>query len=280
MRSEMGMNPLFTDAKVAGMWDAEFRPYQGMARRAKETADQRLLDKTMAKIRREKKAWYKEGRDAMTADVTREIDTRREYRLINLMSAKGQEPDIRLNRALLIEQFGEGVIPELSRTKFGGGRAIYGDGDNTLSPQEAADWFGFDSADEMVSILQNTMKRKDFISLEVERRMMERHGDPLNDGSIEEEALVAIHSEQQAHTVAAEARQLAKRAGKPHTNITARVFKARARSMLGRMEVRHAARPGQFLQAERKAAREAQRAFSKIVAGSSNVEAPETAREV
>jgi hypothetical protein len=41
--------------------------------------------------------------------------------------------------------------------------------------------------------------------------MAERHGDPLTDGTIEEEAIAAINTARQGEIIASEARQLAKR---------------------------------------------------------------------
>lgn len=277
-REEMEMRPLFSDAKVVGMSDAEFRPYQRMARRSAEEASQRLLDKTMARVRRETEGWYRAEKKAVREEVEISADTRREYRLIEILANQkwigegepGGIPDFQIDRAALVDRFGEGVLAELSRARLGGKRAIYGKGGE--SPDIIAETFGFSGADEMIRVLQNTIKRKDFISEEVDRIMLERHGDPLNDGTIEEEALRAVHSDQQAHTVAAEARQLAKRTGRDTRNITARVFRQRARAMLGRMEVRRAIRPAQFLTAERQHARSAQKAFSDIAAGRGNPE--------
>lgn len=271
-REEQAMSPLFTDAKQAGMSDAEFKAYQRLARRSQEQAEQSLLERTMEKIRRERTKEYKENKDAVTKEVTEEVNRRREHRLIELLANSkwlgpdeiSEIPDVRMDRDALVETFGEGILEEISRQSVGGKRAIYGK--EGLPLVDVADMFAFDSVDEMIRVLQNTGKRKDVIAAEVEQRLVERYGDVLNDGSIEEEALLAIHSEQQAVTVATEARQLAKQAGHEHRNITAKVFRQRARLMIGRMSVRQASRPNAFLQAERKAARAAQQALARVTA--------------
>ena len=276
-RDEQAMRPLFSDAKVAGMSDAEFRPYQRMAQRAAEEASAKLLKKTMDRVRREREAWYKEEKEAVREEVEASVNARREYRLIEALSNRknaltGEDfPDMRIDRKALTGRFSVGVLPELSRAKFGErntSRALYtSPGEEGADPDVVAEIFGFRDADEMIPVLQNTVKRSTYIASEVERIMTERHGDPLADGSIEEEALAAIHTEQQAQTVATEARQLAKRIGKDHRNINAKIFRQRARAMIGRMEVRQAVRPAGFLQAERQSARSAQKAFSDIAAG-------------
>ena len=270
-REEHGMKPLFSDANVAGMSDAEFKPYQRMAQRSAEQASAKLLKKTMDKVRREKEAWHKAEKKAVREEVEASANRRIEYRLIEafanqrVLGTDEAFDGAQMDRKELVARFGDGVLAEISRTRLGGKRAIYTDGGESLDV--VAEIFGFRDADEMVRVLQNTVKRKDFIAQEVDRIMIERHGDPLSDGSIEEEALAAIHTEQQAETVATEARQLAKRIGKDHRNINSKIFRQRAKAMIGRMQVRQAAKPAGFLMAERQAARSAQRAFSDIAAG-------------
>ena len=53
------------------------------------------------------------------------------------------------------------------------------------------------------------------IEEEVDRIMAERHGDTLNDGSIEEEAIAALNTAAQGDIISAEIRQLTKRTSIP-----------------------------------------------------------------
>jgi hypothetical protein len=262
-RDEAAMKPLFSEAP-RGMADGDWATYQRIARRATEAAEQTLLERTMAKVRREREAWFREERKATRDEVAKEYANRREYQLIEAMTAS-DGPQI--DRKMLEEQFGKGVTAEMTRQRLGGKRAIYGDGENTVTPQEAADLFGFANAVEMVEVLQNTGKFAEAVAAETDRRMDERHGDPLNDGSIEAEALEAVHNEQQAMTAMAEARHLAKLAGRSTRNMTATIWRARARAMLTAMTVRDVMNPGMFLDAERKAARAAEKAFAAVARG-------------
>ena len=276
-REMQSMSPLFTTTPP-GMSDTDFSTYQRMARRATESAEQRLLERTMAKVRREREAWYRAEKKAVTKEVASEFDRRPEYRLIDLLANQvwiGADdgaaiPDMQIDRKMLVEQFGEGVLPELSRNRLGGKRAIYGE--NGESPQGVAEFFGFAGAEEMIAIMQNTSRKRDAISVEVERRMTERYGDPLHDGSIEEEALAAIHNEQQAQTSVAEARHLATQLGRSTAGMTAKLYRQRARAMVGRMMVRDVIKPERFLASERKAARAAQDAFAKVARQSDKAE--------
>ncbi len=267
-RAEQKMSPLFAEAP-AGMSAQDFETYQRFNRRGKEQAEQRLLEKTMATVRREREGWYKKEKKAVRAEVAEEVTRRPEHRLVEMMAnrkwhgdTERDVPDAQISREQLVEQFGEDVIPELSQTRLGGKRAIYGTGKNTISPNEAAEVFGFESAGEMVETLKNTGKLREVIDTETDRRMLERYGDPLNDGSIEEEALEAIHSDQQVHATVVEARHMAAQLGRSSRGLTARAYKVRAQAMIGQMSVKNASRPDQFLQAERRAAQRAQKAFA------------------
>jgi hypothetical protein len=276
-REEQAMRPLFADAPP-GMSQTDFTIYQRMARWVVDQAEQLLMARVMAKVRREREAWYRAEKKAVLAEVTADVERRREYRLVDLLANQvwhgavdGAEiPDMQIDRKALVEQFGDGVLAEVSRQRFGGRRAIYGD--NGAAPEEVAQFFGFASAAEMVRTLQNAPRKRDAIAAEVERRMVERHGDPLNDGTIEEEALAAIHSEQQANLSVAEARHMARRLGRDTAGMTAKIYRRRAREMVGRMMVRDVIRPERFLASERKAARAAQDAFATVARGTGNAE--------
>lgn len=277
-RDEQAMKPLFTDEVAAGMSPAAFKTYQRMARRATEQAEQSLMEKTMAVEQRKVDAWWKAEYKQVLDETTKAINSQRPYRLTEMLAnqvwlsdTKRDVPDIQMDRKALVDTFGAGVLAELSREKLGGKRAIYRDGGASL--MEVADLFGFANPQEMVETLQNAGKRKDAIRAETNRIMRDRYGDPLTDGSIESAALEAIHSEQQAMTVASEVRHLASRAGVPTRNLTAQVFRQRARLMLGRMAVSEVGNPNAFLAAGRKAAKRAEDAFARVVSGKDSKDA-------
>lgn len=271
-RADAAADPLFRK-KPPGMSDADWSTYQRMARRSKEQAEAALLDKTMDKVRREKEAWWKAERKQVLAEVESYTNALPQYRLIEamangrLLTPDGEQaaPDVRIDRKALVDQFGAGILAEMGRDRIGGKRAIYGD--DGLPPDVAAEMFGFASPAAMVQILQNTRKRGDTIQAEADRIMLERYGDPFTDGTIEQEAMDAIHNEQQAQKNVAEARQMAAQLGRDTRVMTATLYRQRARLMLGRMTVREASAPARFLAAERRAGRDAERAFAKVARG-------------
>lgn len=277
-RDDLAMRPLFTDAAPAGMSDADFATYQRMAQRSADQAEASLMKRTMEKVRRETQRWFKDEKAAVRAEVEASANKMPVYRLTEMLAnqrwigdADRDVPNVQMDRDALVDQFGEGVIAELGRTRLGGKRAIYAKGGER--PELVAEMFGFANVVEMVEALQNAGKRKDYIDGETDRIMVERHGDPLNDGSIEEAAALAVHSEQQAAMVTTEARAIAKRLGLPTRNIKAKEYRARAKAMVGRMSVREASRSASFLQAERRAAKAAERAFARVARGGTRAEA-------
>lgn len=271
-REETAAGPLFRE-RPPGMSDADWATYQRMARRSAEQAEAKLLEKTMAAVRRRTEKWWKDERKQVRAEVEARTNALPQHRLIEAMAngrfltedGERPAPDVRINRKLLVEQFGEGVLAELSRNRLGGKRAIYGE--EGLSPTGAASMFGFPNAATMIEVLQNTGKRLDAIEAETDRIMLDRYGDPFTDGSIEQEALDAIHNDQTQQKHVAEARAMATSLGRDTRGMTSRLYRQRARLMLGRMTVREATASARFLAAERKAGRTAERAFAAVARG-------------
>lgn len=280
------IGPMFAGRGPAGMSESDWAAYQKLASRSQTEAEQKLLRRTMEKIRREKTKWWKEERDETRKAVHAELSSRPVYKLVSVLAnkawlsgSKAPVPDLRIDRDALVEMMGDGVLAEIGRDRIGGRRAIYGKGGT--HPETLAAMFGFDSVGSMISEIQNTTPFAKALEAEVERRMTEAHGDPLTDGSIEEEALAALHNDAEADKQISELRALGRRLGK--TEPRAREFKVRAKAMIAAMSVREATRSGDFLRAERKAAQEAQRAFAGVVKGGSksieSLEAAYTAKE-
>lgn len=271
--------PLFREQGPAGMSDADWQVYKRYAERAKTEAEDQLRRKVMEKVRREKTKWWRDEKKQMRETVAAEFARRRNFQLVSMLADKVWLPDgntdvadIRIDQAALVEIAGEGILSELSRSKLGGRRNIYGkDG---IHPQQVADMFGFENVQSMIEELQNTPPYKKALIDEVDRRMVEQYGDVLNDGTIEAEAEAALHNSAKEAQDLAELRALNRQlaaAGRPRPqgagDIRGRAFKARAKAMISAMTVRDASKTGGFLRAERKAAAEAQAALSGVVRG-------------
>jgi predicted ABC-type ATPase len=271
-RAEQAMSPLF-EKQPSGMDATAWKTYQRMVRRGVDQGEAELMTKVMAKLRREKEAWYKDERAAVAEQVEAEFAQRREFRLFEALANQrwigNEQPetlDFRIDRAELVEQFGEAKVAQMGKAMLGGKRGVYAK-DSGNSPSDVAKFFGFKSAQEMVDVVVAAGNPKAAVAAEVERRLTETYGDPFTDGTLEEEAMQAIHSEQQASSAVAEVRELTRQMGGNPTGMTSRLYAERAKDMLSRMTVAQASKPAQFLAAERRAAREAEQAFARVARG-------------
>lgn len=220
---------LFTDAAQAGMTEAEFADYQATVGAARGEAFDALLFRTMERIRREKTKAFKDEEAGVKADVTASVNRQPVFRAIHLLrtgkilgDADSEPVRVKLDRQWLIETYGADALGLLPK----GVPPIYADKDTT-SADVVAEMVGFSSGDEMVRTMmaveerQRQMReggdkrsvRQALIDEQTAAVMTERHGDPLNDGSIEEEALAAIHNEKQGEVIASELRALSRKTG-------------------------------------------------------------------
>ena len=222
---------LFTDAAAAGMSDQEFAAYQKVAIDARDEAHDALLYKTMASIRAARTRAWKDEEAAVRAEMAESVSRRPVFRALQLIRtgrlASG-EPQVsaRISQEWLVQNYGEGVLALLPR----GVPPIYTD-KATMHADDIAALTGFRSGDEMVRTLitleqhQRDLRaggdkrsvRQVLIDEATAHEMATRHGDPLNDGSIEQDALVAVHNEKQGEVIAAELRSLSRRANKQPT---------------------------------------------------------------
>lgn len=127
-------------------------------------------------------------------------------------------------------------------------------------PETAAAMLGFDSADALVQALASVKDLQARVDAEAEARMVERHGDPMTDGSLPEEAMKAVHNNARVRVLEQELALLAQLAGQPAPPM--RMIREWAKRKLGETQVK-AVRPDDYLQAERKAAREAAKAAAR-----------------
>ncbi|MDK2769923.1 MAG: hypothetical protein KYX69_19670 [Sphingomonas sp.] len=256
-----GSQNVFATAEQMGLTPEEFDRFLKLRSQAEDDAKAKLLRETMAPIRRERQKWFKDEKAAVREEVEREVNAYPMFRAIEWMGnrrwlGEGQPeamPDIRLSKDALVDQYGEGILKTLPRGK----QTVY-TVEGGISPDEAAGWFGFDSGDEMIRAMEAAPKRTDAIAAETGRIMNERHGDVLNDGTVEAEALDAVHGDKRGQWIAAELKAISEIAG-GGVRMTAKEARATARQTIARMRVRDAMNANRFLSAGRKAAEEASR---------------------
>jgi hypothetical protein len=254
-----GSSPVFATAEQLGLTADEYANLMKLRQQSEDSAKSRLLREIMEPIKREKEKWFKEERAKVEKEVTARVNAFPYYRAIEWMGNKRwlgdgkveDMPDMRLSKDILVARYGVGVLKTLPRGK----QTIY-TVEGGIDPDEAAGWFGFGSGDEMIQAMERAPKRSEAIEAETDLVMRDRHGDVLNDGSLETEAMDAVHVDKRGQWIAAELKAVSEVAGLDFT-LTAKEARASARQTIARMRVRDAIASNRFLAAERKAAEEA-----------------------
>lgn len=281
VQEKLGLNPVFKDAESAGMTEAEFRAYTERANAVVEQAEQKLLQKTMETIRKQRTAEWKRDEKQVREEVTNEVMADRGQQALALLT-KGELPlsgtpevlkGVKLARESVVELYGdESVLTMLPA-------GIYRDrasGPGTISPDELAPILALSNGRELIERLMQleAQKRamlakgdkrsvaKAKIDEETAVRMRERFGDPLNDGTIEQEALAAVHSDKQAALMSVELKALAKRAGQTGT-VSLDDIRNWAAEAIGQKSVRDGTKFEQYARAEREAGKRVERALMK-----------------
>ncbi|MFC4353172.1 hypothetical protein ACFOW6_16605 [Fodinicurvata halophila] len=260
-RQSGATGPVFASAEEMGLTDQEYDRFLKLRADAEEESRRRLLRETMAPIRRQQEKWYRDERAQVREEVEREVNAYRHYRALEWMGNRRwlgdgevrDMPDMRMSKDILVDRYGAGILKTLPR----GQQTVYAV-EGGADPDEIAGWFGFDSGDEMIRAMEQAPPRKEAIEAETERVMYERHGDALNDGTIEAEALEAVHTDRRGDWIAAELRAVTDVAGSDAA-MTLKQARETARRSIAGMRVRDAIKPNRFLAAERKAGEEAER---------------------
>jgi hypothetical protein len=260
--AEQAMSPLFKEAE--GMSKAEYNAYVRLASDARTDARAMLLDKTTREIRARETKQYKSIAEGVRAEVAESVDARPAFRA---MAAMKQAP---MDRQWVVDTMGDETALLLPRAV----PPLYKNGG--VHPDTIAEQSGFATGRDMIEALtaieiaHRTAReegdkrglRERIIEEEVSEVMRQRYGDPLTDGSIEREALAAVHNEMAGEVIAAEVRVLARRTGnRPTPYAIARNW---ARNKVRTGIISQEAMPGaiqRHARAAAKAGREAEKAY-------------------
>lgn len=245
--------PLFTDAAMAGMTEAEFEAYKKRQEKVKDKETETLRDKIMAQLTRQTKAWWKEEKNDLIREEITKLNERRVYRARNRL-AYG---DIKLDHATVKAMVGvtgqdarghtfTKIPPEL--------KGMTAKAQAGIHPDEAAAFLGYQSGSEMLDDLISAPKIKDAAEINAEREMVARHGDTLNDGTIEREADEAVQNEERGKLILDELKVLSKGTQQPFFD--RQTIKTLAENRIGQLSFREI-HPGKYRKAEIAAAQEA-----------------------
>jgi hypothetical protein len=127
-----------------------------------------------------------------------------------------------------------------------------------LSPDLAAEMFGFPSGDQLVRALLDAAPIKDVIEQRTDARMLEQHGDLVTPDAVERAADEAVHNEVRARAIATELHYLNKKLGS--AQVLMKAAKAYAQEIVGRKKLTDV-KPQPFTAAEARAAKAADKAM-------------------
>lgn len=201
--------PLFADVAAAGMSPGLAEYYSRAIADAKLAARDELSSKVMAELTRERKAWWKEERERMHDRVALEVYAEPTSRALAMLQ-KGTLPDgsplpegvaaVKLDKRLLVEAYGPELVKSLPRglyAKEGG-----------LSADDAAAVFGFGTGGELLQALASSEKIPARINRLTDERMREEHGNMLEDGTLADRAMAAVHNEDRGRVLRLELEHL------------------------------------------------------------------------
>jgi GGDEF domain-containing protein len=259
-RQEQYLEPLIGDALAVGMSAEDFARYNAAVLAAQTDAEAVVAAELLRAMQIEQRAWYREERKRVQAEVTEQMREAPAYRAQRLLRT-GKLPDgteapdvlrIKLDKEDLLDRYGQDFLRNLRGTySVEGG----------VPSDEAADILGFRSGAELVNQLVNAPPLSEAIRAETDARMKERHPDPLTDGTLPDRAMVAAHRDRQADVMVREIRALeGMNGGRPRTE--AAVVKGIAAKIIAGKKLR-ALQPATYKAAEAKAGREAFEAASR-----------------
>lgn len=252
--------------KPASMTEAEYGAYQNLAATARDQAQNRMLAKTMNAVKRRVGKEWREREEDVRQDVTERIDALPEFRALRM--ARETPLDTQWIKDTLGEDAAAMLPKDFKRLHREGG----------VNPDDVAELAGFRTGDEMVRALMGVelrrremreagdkrSVRKALIDQEVEALMLERFGDPFTDGSIEQEALAAVQSDELGAVMGAELRVLGRMTGQRVTPYS--VAKSWAERQITDGRVRDVASRSAIIRYERAAAKAGRAAMDAVIA--------------
>ena len=242
------------------MSKSEAAAYGTQVADARAEAHSKLVDKTMAALRRRATKEYQDMRSGVRDDVEADVNALPVFRALRNLKTSP------MDAGWIREEMGEEALSLLPRRVPPLAR------DKGADPSLIAEMSGFATGRQMIEALvaaelaQRQAKesgdprpmRTRIIETATDAEMDRRVGDTLNDGSIEREALAAVHGDMQGEVIASEARILGRRSGKRATPYS--LAKAWARNRVRSGAVNDDASPSAIQRHARNAAKAARAA--------------------
>jgi len=250
--------PMFSDAAMAGMTDKQFAEYKEKQGLSEDKARETLRDQMIKQLTRQTQKWWKSEKSDLIDEETESLKGEPVYRAITAL--RGGE--FKLDHAAVKEAYGFERTDKRGRTSTIVPPALIGltiKGGEGVTADDAAAFFGFDSGDQMIKEIIDAPKLSVKAEQNAEARMIERHGDILTDGSIQQLADEAVMNEERGALILIELKALMK--GTSQATLDRRTMKFLAEERVGQMSFREI-NPGKYRAAEIRAAQESATALA------------------
>lgn len=236
------------DAKALGLTERQYEAYVASTVAAADEGKAEVTAKLLNALRREAKGWYKEQLAELKAQISLDVDAMPVYRAIDILRT-GKLPDgtelpikVKLDKASLVAVYGQEFVDQKLKGVTG---------KEGVTADEAAGVLGFANGADLVKQIAEAKPKQELIDALAKQQMNERHPDPMNDGTLADEAMQAAHNSKRVQVLEHELAVLAKAANQPAPK--GRILKAIAEAEIAKKRVRDI-RPNEYLIAERKAA--------------------------
>lgn len=198
-KKDQAINALFDKPEELGMTENQAREYKRAIQDADDAAYLDLVKKTMKFIEKKNTKEFNDRLNVKKEEVAKQLNEQPNFVAKSILES-GKLPDgtrveemkgLKLSRKSIVDDFGEEALnglPEKAITKSG-----------KLSPDEAADIFGFSSGDELLAALRTTPENADVINSEAEQRAREESGDLMLDpNAVQDAAIEAVQSSERS----------------------------------------------------------------------------------
>lgn len=271
-KTQQGLNPVFTSAEAMGVNAKQYQQWTDRVQAAQDADEQRLLDKTMVNMRRERSKVVNEATDRIEPQVIDELNQepgrKALYFLRNGEMPEGGTPEtwkgLKLYRPEVEALIGADGVASLPHGITSAERG--------LDPEALAKATGYANGYDLLNGLiqaqgdqaamrANGDNRSLFdvaVAEETARRVKAEIGDPL--ATIQEDAMDAVHNTKRADVMIDELRALAVKSGQIGGFSRADVEDWAAKE-IDRMPVWEATQTGRYERAERSAGNRVQKAL-------------------
>lgn len=217
--------------------------------------------KLLAKMQRE----ASEKRAAVRAEVVAEvmaepINRVQTFLKRGMVDGQAVEGGFKLSIAEIDEIYKDNPAIKSIKDALGYGKYGMLGTENGIHPDQVAEDFGFQSADEMVRGIINAANPNEKIEGITDQRMLERYGDLTDEQAIGRAVDAALHDEARIRFVATELNALNKAIGS--RPVLAKAAKSYAEASIARLKVRDL-RPHLYTAAAKRAAKASETAFGK-----------------